>query len=291
MPKGYFFVIAAALLGGGSGLFIKALHTLPPASIGFFRFAVPTLALGAYLLYKHTQPFHGRYRWMLAASAINAVRMILVITGFLLIPLSIAQVILFTWPIFGILFSKKYLKEKIHPFDIGLLLAAFLGIVLIFLQYPLSSGPHMFAGMIFILFSAILNAVVIIMMKHVINEYTGVEIIFHQNLIGGIMSLPFFFLHTPLPNQFETLAGIGYGLCIGLVIWLLYYAGLRYMSSTHFGILSYLEVPAAIVYGILILNEEITPMTIVGTVIIIGAGIVLLIKKNHTMQSAQILSK
>jgi drug/metabolite transporter (DMT)-like permease len=160
---------------------------------------------------------------MLFASALNAIRLFLYIFAYLLTSLANAVIILFTWPVFATLLGIFVLKEKVTKRTAFLITMAFLGIIFMYLNKEFSFGDGDFLGMAAMLGSAILFAVMMVIFKRELENYSNTETIFYQNLVGAVIALPFLFVNVPFP----TIAQLGLSTIYGLVI------GIFSFSSPH----------------------------------------------------------
>jgi drug/metabolite transporter (DMT)-like permease len=274
----YYYLILAATLGGSGGIFVKAL-SLPVTTVAFFRFFVPAIGLGIFFLIKRIKPFHGNYAWMLFISILSAVRMIFYIIGFTSTTIGDAQVLFFTWPIFIVLFSILILKEKVSKRVWLLFLLAFMGVIVLFKDKEFSFSNSDFIGLAYILLTAILTGLMTVLIKKYIKEYSNIETIFYQVLVGALIFLPLFFYNYPLPTTGQLSIGILYGIVVGLIVWGLYFTALRKIKASYFSLLTYWEVPMAAIYASIFLKEYITLNNIIGALFIVGAGIFLIHSK------------
>ncbi len=270
----YLAIIIAATIGGSSGVFIKLLE-LPAGTITFFRMAVPVLVLLGYLRYKGIKLFRGNYRIMMVASVLNASRMFLFFVGYLYTSIGNAVIILFTWPIFGALFSAIFLKEKIPLRTAFLIGLAFLGIVIMYINKEISFGNQDFIGMAAMLFSAIMFSATAVIFKKELVNYSRTETIFYQNLVGSIAFLPFLFAGFPVPSALQAGVASLYGVLIGIVAFLLFFYALRKLKMSHYALFTYWEVIAALFFGVLFFQEAITLNMVIGGGLILATGILL----------------
>jgi len=270
----YLAIIIAATIGGSSGVFIKLLD-LPATTITFFRMAVPVIVLLAYLKYKGVTFFRGNYRIMMLASALNATRMFFFFVGYLYTSIGNAVIILFTWPIFGSLFSAMFLKEKVSTRTAVLIGLAFLGIVIMYMNKDISFGNEDFIGMAAMLFSAILFSVTAVIFKKELVNYSRTETIFYQNLIGAFVFLPFIFINTPAPSALQAGVASLYGFLIGIVAFVLFFFALRRLKMSHYALFTYWEVIAALFFGVVFFGEEISLNMVIGGGLILATGILL----------------
>lgn len=270
----YLAILFAATIGGASGVFIKIID-LPATSITFFRMAVPVIILLVYLQYKRIRLFRGNYSMLMVASVLNAIRMLLFFVGYLYASIGNAVIILFTWPIFGTLFSAIFLKEKVSFRTSILIGLAFLGIVVMYLNTEISFGNEDFIGMAAMLFSAIFFAVTAVIFKQKLTVYSRTEAIFYQNLVGAVAFLPFVFINEPLPTALQMGAASFYGILIGIVAFMMFFYALRRLKMSHYALFTYWEVIAALIFGLLFFGEDITWNMFLGGGLILATGILL----------------
>ena len=267
-------VIFAAIIWGSSGAFVKYLN-LTPGVIAFFRLAIPVLFFGAWFVVRRERFFENGIKILLIASVINAVRLFFYFIGFLNAPIGNAVIILYTYPVFAVLFSYFFLKEPFPFINVMLLVLAMAGVVLVFSDKPIHFGNEVFLGMAAMLLSAALNAAMVVIFKHQSPKFSPPQIVFFQNLVGALCFLPFFIagidqvtLHKfSVVSLYAVLAGV-----IGF--WMFFYALKRVFASTA-SFLSYIEVISAVLFGIFLFNEVLTWNEISGGIMIIMASVFL----------------
>lgn len=273
----YLAVFLAASIGGLGGVIIKTVN-LPATSMAFIRLLIPTALIGGYLIARRVNCFRGDFKPLLLAGFLNAVRLLLYYLAFLYTSLANAVIILFTWPIFSASFGKLALKEKTTSKEWFLVIISFLGIIIMYIGNVNLVNVD-FLGMTMMLVSAIMYAMTVVIYKAKIKDYSDMEIVFYQNFLGSIIFLPFFLFNRPWPQLAQvSIAVVFFGLLVGVISFLLFFIGLRRLSVIRYSILTYWEVPTTIIFGILLMNENLTIGMIVGGLLIIGANIGLLIK-------------
>ncbi len=272
----YFEIILAGIIWGLSGVFVKILP-LPATTITFFRLAIPTIILLIYLRIKKTPIFTGNNKPLLIASTLNAVRVFLYTIGFIFTTIGNGVIILYTWPIFTTILSIFYLKEKVQKKTFLLLFIAFIGIIVIYSNHRFSFSNKDFIGMTAMLLSSLIYTITIIIFKKELPKYTPIETIFYQNVVGAIIFLPFLFFNKPFPTLPQASIGIIYGIIIGIIGFILFFAGLKKLKTSTASSLTYIEVVSAIIFGIIIFKETLTWNMIAGGLLIITSTI--LIKK------------
>ncbi|MEM9670986.1 MAG: DMT family transporter [Bacteroidota bacterium] len=269
----YLLAVLAIIILGSAGAFIKTID-LPPVTLTFFRMAIPTAVLFAYFTYlKRVTLFRTSVKWLLLGSLLNAARLFLFIASYSYTSIVNAIVIFYTWPVFSIIYSRIWLRESIPKRNQWLLFLPLAGIVIIFSDQPFTIANEDLIGMGAMLLSAIIYALTVIIFKRTSYAYTGFEIVFFQNLLGGFIFLPFAW------SALGSLSWETYGLVtvfaltIGLLAFGMFFQALRKMKASTLAYLSYLEVVVASLYGILLFGEAVTVQLVTGAVLIILATI------------------
>ena len=126
----YTEVLIAAIIWGSAGAFVKII-ALPPTTLAFFRLAIPSIFFLALFTINKTPIFNGNNKLILLASTLNTARILLYFVGFTFPTRSNAIIIFYTWPIFVTWLETTFLKEKTNKKTYGILLLAFLGILLV----------------------------------------------------------------------------------------------------------------------------------------------------------------
>ena len=284
MLNPYLEVFFAAVLWGATGIFIKILH-LPSTSLTFFRTAIPVIILYVVFSLQKKKIFKGKHKLMWIASSLNAIRIMLYFLGFSLTAIGNAVIILYTGPIFISLFSAIFLKEKVNSKKIGVLFMAFFGLVIMYSNHLFSFDQKDFYGMTAVLSSTIINAIMILLIKKEIHNYTKMETIFWQNLVAVFIFLPFLFINRPLPTSFQWQTAILYAFINGLVAYYLYFSALKKIPLSTATIITYIEVVSAITFAWIFLKEPVTFNMIFGGMLIISAS--LLLKRIEALSATQ----
>jgi drug/metabolite transporter (DMT)-like permease len=276
MLKPYLEVLLAAAIWGSSGVFVKSM-ACEPVVISFFRLAIPSVFMIFYSLIVGKKLFRNISKEMWAASFLNALALYLYVMAFSMTTIGNVVIILYTWPIFATILSSIFLKERVNGRTLILLVTAFVGILLVFLDKDFSLSDRDFVAMLAVLAAAFLWAVTMIMFKKGLDSYSSVQTIFYQNMIGGVACLPFLVLHTPITLR-DSIIGISYGMTVGVAAFLLFFSALRKIAPSKAFILTYFEVISAIVFGSIFFHETLPLNVIVGGIVIISS--IVLLKQN-----------
>ena len=278
----YLEVIVAAIIWGSAGAFIKYIN-LPPETLSFFRLAVPSVFLFAFFAAKGKRLFLGNNKLILSASLLNVAKTFLYFVGFTFTSIGNAVIVFFTWPIFVAFLETVFLKEKMTKKNLVLLFAAFLGIVLVYLNRKFSFSDHDFIGMAAMTLCSFANAVSMVIFKKVSLGYSKYEMIFYQNIVGAIVFLPFVFIY-PAPNYAQVATAVIYSILVGIVGFVFYFSALKKIKVSTASFLSYFEPVSAILFGAILFGERLSWNMVAGGLLILSAAIML--KFGETKNSA-----
>ena len=259
----YFLIILATFIWSTSGAFIKVIQ-LTPTSFAFIRMLVPMLLVLPFLGNNARKVLAVDNRLMLGASFLNVVRLYCFFTAYTYAPISLAAIVLNTWPIFANLFSFLILKEEVPKRNILFMGIAFSGIILINLDNEISLENTAMWGVFAAIGSAIFNALTIVIYKKQSNKYTWQETIFYQNLLGALCFAPFFFSLNPLPSLGQIAGTFSFAVLIGIIAFGLFFRALRNIEASKASLLANLEVVSAVFIGIVLFNESFTLNLVIG---------------------------
>lgn len=264
-------VIIAALIFGSSGSFIKIIN-LPVTSISFFRMFVPTFFLFIYFRLRKEKIFPEGWRLLMVASLLNALRMFFYFAGYTYTSIGTAVILLYTWPIFAVIYSIIFLKEPFSWKKTGLVAMAFAGVVLIYGEKVNTLSRQEMFGVVSILFSAMVYAGTIIIFKYRAAGISRWQSVFFQNFAGSFLFLPFFFINSPAPTPFQYSLSTAYSVLIGLAGFGLLFSALQKIEASRVSLINYLEVISAVALGIVLFNEELSKGIVVGGILILTSA-------------------
>ena len=266
----YLEIIIATLILSFSGPFARW-AALPSGAMSFVRTAVPSVVLGGWLLFVRKNP--GRFSWLLvAASLLNALRILMFFEGYRLTTVGNAVIVLYTWPAFALLFGSLILREAFTVRDLLLVLLAFAGMVVVYSGADVSFSDRDFMGMTVMLGSSVIYSFSLILIRKA--DVDRLVATLWQNLAGALIFLPAF-LGTmgQVPSLSWFWAGVN-GLGVGLIGFVLVFSAFRNLPAAVVGHISYLEVVFALVWGAVFFTEPVTWRLIVGGGLIVVSMII-----------------
>ncbi len=269
-------LIASMTVFGTIGLFVRNI-SLPSGEIALYRAVLAAILIGAFLLAtKQRIPFD-KIKKEMPLLVLSGVAMgfnwILLFEAYKYTTVSVATLSYYFAPVIVTLACPILFKEKMGAKQWICFLMSTLGIVLITGIGDLSQGKNHIKGILFGLGAASLYATVILLNKFIKNV-DGIHRTFLQ-FVSAIAVLIPYVLFTDGVNL-GTLNGTGwiFLLIVGLVhtgiTYCLYFSALKELPGQKSAILSYIDPLVAVLVSVLILKETMTPMQIIGGILILG---------------------
>ena len=185
---------------------------------------------------------------------------------------SLATLIYYVGPILVLLFSPLLFREKLNSRKITSVVFVAVGLVCISGSIALR-GMSM-RGLLTAVVSALFYAAVIIFNKRITNT-GGLQTAALELDIAFVIVLIYMMLTVGPPHP--AVSDIPWIAVIGLVntglAYLLYFSGLQKLPAQSAALISYVDPVSALVFSALFLHETMTPVQILGAVLIIGGAV------------------
>lgn len=290
----YCQIILACFIWGSYGLFIRFIN-YPPELIVFFRFflASVTLIFFAILTGKFSQLKTPKWKWLVLIGVINTISWLTLTKSVVYTSVANSFILYYTAPCFVILLAPLFLKEKIEKRSLVALIMSFAGIICIVGLSGFSQGTDVWQGNLMGLASGFCYALYIIGLKYLPQHVLGlVSNIYVCTTIACItLPLAIGYMHLITPDGLLLLLLMA--LFIQVIATTLYMLALRKVRAQHAGIICYSEALFAMIFAAILLNEGFTLGLVVGTVLIIGGGLLIMTRKptqNSTANSKELPS-
>ena len=284
MKKAYLQIIAAAVLWGCIGLFLKLLTAAGLTSMQgvALRSAVGCIVYGLFLFFTHRKALFivPRDWYYFFGTGVCSLLFFnwCYFSAITLSSMSVAAVLLYTSPVFVTLMSALLFREAITPVKATALAVTFAGCVLVTGLFPLGQNTISLPVVLFGLGSGFGYALYSIFGKFVLKKYAPATVTFYTILFCAIFSLPLSGLRTNLSAlaDWRAWAGaLGVGVLCCALPYHLYTAGLREAEPGRAAILATIEPFVAAGLGILLFHEAVTPWKLLGMGAILGAVLLL----------------
>jgi len=201
-------------------------------------------------------------------------------------PLADALAIVFVAPFIVLLFGKFYLGEEVGPRRIGACFVGFIGVLFVIQPSFAAFG----AVALIPLGTAIAFAFYILVTRGLSRQMHPVVLQFHTGLIASVFCVPVLllaqgsgsdFLDPVWPKGIAWLWLFGAGFFATLSHMMMTYA-LSLAPSATLAPLQYFELPVATLFGYWVFNDFPNALSLLGIVIIIGAGLYMIHRERVT---------
>ncbi|MBP3636350.1 MAG: EamA family transporter [Clostridia bacterium] len=269
-------LIAAMVIFGSIGIFRRYIP-LPSGMIGACRGLMGMLFLLGVNLARGEKPsgkdIRANLPVLLLSGAAMGFNWILLFEAYRYTSVATATLCYYMAPIFVILASPIVLKEKLTPGKLLCVAAAVLGVALV----SGVSEAGSLTGILLGLGAAVLYACVILLNKHLGSVSTGDRTIVQLGTAGAVL-VPYSLLAESFAGV--TMDGISILMLLvvgavhtGLAYWL-YFGSMKELPAQTVALYSYIDPIVAILLSALILGEALTPLGILGAVLVLGATLV-----------------
>lgn len=261
---------------GTLALFVKNI-SLPPEEIALFRALIASAAI---ILYKvltaeklHFARIKNEFPILFLSGAAMAFNWIFLFKAYHHTSVSIATLSYYFAPVIVMIASPILFKEKLSRKQIICFIMASIGLVMIIGVSGANQSHGNFTGIAFGLAAAALYATVILLNKH-IKSVTGIDRTLIQFFAAIIILLPYIYLTTGIHITNLDRWGLFNLLFLGTVhtgiTYCLYFSSLKDLKGQEAAIFSYIDPLIAIIISVMILNESMSPVQILGGLMILG---------------------
>lgn len=286
---GYILSLTAGIFWGIQGIFVKyfnskELYSLENAQI---KMIFGAIAVAIYLLLFKKEYFKIKLKdiWIFACSGILSI-LLMCYTYFkaMEFSVSIAAVLLYTAPIFVIIFSAIFFKEKITAKTVVAMIMAFTGCALVcgILGGDTSISA---AGILIGIASGVAYSLYSIFGRLAINRGYGAWTMtiysFIFCIIGNSFLCDWSTIGEVMSEPFNIGVGAAFGVASALIPYVTYSLSLERISGSIASIVCAIEPVVATVVGVFMFNENFDIFTALGIILTLGAVVLLAVKKKR----------
>lgn len=263
---GLSFSVTGALVKFGAGQFTSA-------ELVFHRCFWSLVFLSIIMKLRRQKVGRTNLKRHFARSLAGFASMVLFFHAMTVLPLATATTLSYTSPLFLVLLSIFWLKEKAHPLQVMTICVGFAGvIILIGPSFSRGQLPDALLG----LASGLLAGIAYMNVRSMGREGEPVwNTVFYFSLISTILSAVWAVLHVmhPLnPGNIWIVTGIGFSATLGqLFLTKAYQSGQTVVT----GAFNYSTIVFASLFGVIVWGEVLSPMAWTGMAILIGSGVVM----------------
>lgn len=283
---GYLYAIVSAILFGSAGLFVKLGQTqLDSVSLLTVQYVIAVIIMFIILFFKDKKALKVNKTQLkdLAILGVvgNSFMTVFYYLSFNYLPVAMTTVLLMTYPIMVFFYAVIKGKEKLKGSKILIVIMAFLGCI-ISLNLVNAERNYSLMGIGFGLLAAVFYAFMNIFSERNLSQVTPLAINGYSTLFSLISLIIYKFPHFLFRGEVDLKA---YGYITILAVFCeiipltLLYAGIKHIGSVKVSIISNLEIPTSIVLSYFLLNESISIIQLIGTIIVIYSVYLIKIKE------------
>lgn len=280
-------IITNIVWGASSPIFKWAMEDIPPYTFAFLRFFLSTLILLPFTLHKLKIKREDIMKLFVLAFFGFFIHIALLLVGLTISSSINAPIIASSAPIFLLLGSFLFLKEKIKRKVLIGTFISLMGVMVIILRPLFDHGlDGTIIGNFLFLVSTMTFVVYTILLKDFKLSYSSITLTFYMFLLSTIMFLPFFLWEsngtqaiTALTHK--SLIGILFGSIFTSVLgYVLYNFAIRYIKANETGIFLYIDPVITVLIAVPLLSEHVTTSFILGSILVF-IGIFIAEKRIH----------
>lgn len=273
-PRG--MLILSMTVFGTIGLFVRNIP-LASGEIALYRAVLAALLIGGYLLLRKEKidlkAMRKQLPILLFSGIAIGINWILLFEAYRYTTVSVATLSYYFAPVIVTVVSPVLFREKLGLKQILCFVMSTVGLVLITVSGEMSKGGTDLLGIFFGLGAACFYAGVVLMNKFV-KEVDGIQRTLIQFLSAIVVLLPYVLLTSGV--HLNALAAPGWIclLVVGLfhtgVTYCLYFSALKDLPGQKAAILSYIDPLVAVLVSVVLLNEGMSYLQIIGGLLILG---------------------
>ncbi|HBM61475.1 DMT family transporter [Salipiger marinus] len=198
-----------------------------------------------------------------------------------LLPLPEVTALSYAGPLLTVIFAAVLLGEKVRIFRMSAVLMGLVGVVIV--MWPLLTvsdvNRAVLWGVIFMMASAVLRALVQIHIRRMVATEQTAAIVFYFSLTATLLSLltiPFGWV-MPGPADLALLVGSG---LIGGVAQICLTAGYRHGEAALLAPFDYASILVAILIGYVVFSDVPTVWMLVGSAVVIASGVAIILREH-----------
>ena len=271
----YYGMYVFSMLIFGTNGYLVAHISIQSSQIVLFRTLIGGLILTALVMLRggfDRDNIRSELPFLLLGGIMLGLNWVALFGAYRLLNVSLATLIYYAGPMLVLLFSPLLFREKLTGIKIAAVLIVAVGLV--FITGSIAASGLSVSGLLTAAASALFYAALIVFNKH-ITKTSGLQTAALELDIAFVVVLIYVLMTAGLPHPLQ--ADIPYLLIIGLVntglAYVLYFSGLQKLPAQSVALISYIDPVSALVFSALLLHETMTPVQIIGAVLIIGGAI------------------
>ena len=281
-PLHYGMYILSMLIFGLNG-FLAAHIDLTGSQVVLLRTLIGGTMLTALVLFQggfDREAVRSERMWLILGGAALGANWVALFEAYRMLNVSLATLIYYVGPMLVLLLSPMLFREKLTGRKIAAICIVAVGLICI--SGSIAFGGLSAAGLATAIVSALFYSSLIIFNKRIVRT-SGMQTAAIELDVAFVVVLVYVLLTAGLPHPQK--AELPYILIIGLVntglAYLLYFSGLQKLPGQSVALISYVDPVSALLFSAVLLGESMTPVQLIGAVLIIGGAMFGELKKRQ----------
>ena len=212
-------------------------------------------------------------RFLLLGGAVLGANWAALFEAYRLLNVSLATLIYYVGPMLVLLLSPLLFREKLSSAKLAAVCLVAVGLVCI--SGSIALGRLSVKGLLVAILAALFYASLIVLNKHIVRT-PGIQTAAIELDVAFLVVLAYVLCTAGLPRP--QIAELPYIAMLGLVntglAYFLYFSGLQRLPAQSVALISYVDPVSALLFSALLLHEALTPLQLLGAVLIIGGAMV-----------------
>lgn len=267
-------LLTAMIIVGSIGIFVEKIP-LPRSAVAFSRAFIGTLVVLPVFLFKSKNMNLDALKKNIVPLVLSGVALgfnwMFLFEAYNYTSVQVATLCYYMAPVFVILVSPVFLKERLGISGIICTIGAVSGAVLI--SGVVNGKIAGFTGIILGLVAAVLYASIIILNKKIVG-ISGIERTFFQLMISAVVMLVYLLATENVSTFNLTYSQTAILLILGVVhtgiVYILFFSAVSNLPAQTASIISYVDPVSAIILSSIFLNERMDFFQIAGMILIVG---------------------
>jgi len=282
--NGFIYAVISAIFFGSAGFFIKHGYSqnLSPVELLTLQYIIAVIILFIACFAKYKKSLKLPKKTMVSLVVLgafgNTLMTVSLYSAMAYLDISVATMLLYTYPAMVATFSFLFYREKILKSKIIAIIGTFAGCLLVINIWAGHSKPISTVGIAFGILSAVAYSFMNLYSNKIVDGLPALVITFYSTLFSLVILLLFNYKFVSrliyMPLNTVANAGLLAFFCEIIPLTLLY-AAIRYIGPMKVSIISTLELPVSAVTAFLTMGEKLLPVQYAGIAIVIFSIIIL----------------
>lgn len=276
--RGFIYAIISAVLFGSAGIFVKEGYNsnFSPVDLLMLQYIIAgiILFLICLLKYKNSLKLNKTLfnKLFIQGAIFNTLMTVFFYSSFKYLTAAEATLLLYTYPSMVALYTSLFKKRRIGYKKIVSILFAFIGSILVLNLFNIELTRGIYKGIVFGILSAVFYSAMNIYAEEIVEDVNELVITFYTTMFSLIVLFIFnykFIFKLPYVDYVSIKNALNLALFCEIIPLTLLYSAIKHIGPVSTSIISTLEIPSSAILGAIFLREILSPIQIIGILIVV----------------------